>query len=446
MITCQVMQEIGFGITREMVGNVVMDYLKDKGRQNPFANDRPGNDWWLGFMRRWPKLVERKPQHLPANRATALTEGAVNAWILKVKMMVNEAGLGDLTTEELAQRMWNCDETAFATDVASKRVLARRGEKNVHETGGGSGREYITVLGCGSASGERLPPYVLYKGKNLWTTWTLGGPAGTYFNVSESGWMERPHFLEWFKKLFLPATSSILETGPVILFMDGHASHINLELIRLARDCGVVLFCLPSHTTHALQPLDVGVYGPLKSRWGKILKEYKMETCAAVVDKTEFSGLLKKLWEESFEAKHLKAGFRKAGLCPLTTENISKSSFAPSLPHTLLPHEPQTPTKGDQAAWADDTDTHLIHVQVKCCECFSEKQLTPVRVYLRGYFARLLGKKKAEKKKTARRKVKALYSGEALMADDIYERLEEEDKEKREKEQQKAARAKARKG
>ena len=47
----------------------------------------------------------------------------------EVKPMVNEAGLGDLTTEELAQRMWNCDETAFATDVASKRVLARRREK-----------------------------------------------------------------------------------------------------------------------------------------------------------------------------------------------------------------------------------------------------------------------------------------------------------------------------
>ena len=203
--------------------------------------------------------------------------------------------------------------------------------------------------------------------------------------------------------------------------------------------------CVPSHTMHALQPLDVGVYGPLKSRWGKILKEYKMETCAAVVDKTEFPGLLKRLWEESFEAKHLKAGFRKAGLCPLTTEAITKSSFAPSLPHTLPPPESQSPKKGDQDAGAD-TDTHLIHVQVKCCECFSEKQLTPVRVYLRGYFARLLGKKKTERKKTARRKVKALYSGEALTADDIFEKLEEEDKQKLEKEQQKAARAKARKG
>ena len=63
---------------------------------------------------------------MPANHATALTEGAINAWIMKVKAMINEAVLGDLTTEELAQRMWNSNETAFATDVASKRVLARK--------------------------------------------------------------------------------------------------------------------------------------------------------------------------------------------------------------------------------------------------------------------------------------------------------------------------------
>lgn len=155
------MQEIGFGLTREMVGNVVMEYLQDKKQENPFFQDKPGNDWWLGFMRGWPKLTERKPQHLQANRATALTEGAVNAWISKVSTVISDAGLGEVVTEELSKRMWKCDETAFATDVASK-ILARKGEKNVHETGGGSGREHITVLGCESASGERLPPYVVY--------------------------------------------------------------------------------------------------------------------------------------------------------------------------------------------------------------------------------------------------------------------------------------------
>ena len=100
---------------------------------------------------------------MPANCATALTEGAINASIMKVKAMVNEAGLGHLTTEELPQRMCNCDETAFATDVASKRVLARRGERNVHETGGGSGREYITVLGCGQQVVSIFHPIIQRK-------------------------------------------------------------------------------------------------------------------------------------------------------------------------------------------------------------------------------------------------------------------------------------------
>ena len=90
--------------------------------------------------------------------------------------------------------------------------------------------------------------------------------------ASESGWMERPNVLEWFRKLVLPAVSGLLKSGPVLLFVDGHLSHISLELIRLAREKGVMLICLPSHTTHALQPLDVGVYGPLKNCWGKSLK------------------------------------------------------------------------------------------------------------------------------------------------------------------------------
>jgi hypothetical protein len=45
---------------------------------------------------------------------------------------------------------------------------------------------------------------------------------------------------------------------------------------------------LPSNTTHVLQPLDVGVYGPLKQAWKKILAEYKLKTRAANTGKEEF--------------------------------------------------------------------------------------------------------------------------------------------------------------
>lgn len=78
----------------------------------------------------------------------------------------------------------------------------------------------------------------------------------------------------------------------------------------------------------------IGIYGPVRSSWRQILKEYKMEICAAMVDRTVFSCLLKKLWKASFKAQHLKTGFRMAGLCPLSKDSIPKSSYAPSLPHT----------------------------------------------------------------------------------------------------------------
>ena len=113
----------------------------------------------MEFIQRWPQLRKRKPQHLAVSRAFSLTEGVVSEWLSKVSAIVTNAGLDELAAEELAIRMWNCDETACATDTASKKLLARRGAKQVHEVGGGSGREYI--------SAERLPSYIVYKGKYL---------------------------------------------------------------------------------------------------------------------------------------------------------------------------------------------------------------------------------------------------------------------------------------
>ena len=55
------------GMTWKMVANVIMEYMRDKGLQSPFAHGKPGSDWWVGFMRRWLKLCERKPQHFAAN-------------------------------------------------------------------------------------------------------------------------------------------------------------------------------------------------------------------------------------------------------------------------------------------------------------------------------------------------------------------------------------------
>ena len=97
--------------------------------------------------------------------------------------------------------------------------------------------------------------------------------------------MEGDNFLEWFGSTFIPVVEHLLTSGPVILFVDGHHSHLYLSLVKMAHEKGVHLFCLPPHTTHILQPLDVGVYGPLKQSWKRILKVYNMTTLAANVSR-----------------------------------------------------------------------------------------------------------------------------------------------------------------
>ena len=81
--------------------------------------------------------------------------------------------------------------------------------------------------------------------------------------------MERVNFLEWFEKEFLQHTAKLRETAPVTLFIDGHSSHIALDLVLAARENRVILYNLPPNTTHALQPLDVSVFSSAKTEWRK---------------------------------------------------------------------------------------------------------------------------------------------------------------------------------
>jgi len=57
---------------------------------------------------------------------------------------------------------------------------------------------------------------------------------------------------------------SIPTSRSMLLLLDGHSSHYNLEAIKLAAENEIIHFCLLSHTTHVAQPLDVSFFGPLK--------------------------------------------------------------------------------------------------------------------------------------------------------------------------------------
>ena len=63
-------------------------------------------------------------------------------------------------------------------------------------------------------------------------------------------------FKGWFADHFL---KHVVSANPVLLLLDGHSSHYNLEALRLTKESGVILFTLVPHTTHEMQPLDTAI-------------------------------------------------------------------------------------------------------------------------------------------------------------------------------------------
>lgn len=81
--------------------------------------------------------------------------------------------------------------------------------------------------------------------------------------MSPNGWTDDFLCTKWFRKCFiLQATMRKVSNMLILLLYDGHGSHNTIELIELVCEHNIILFCLPPHTTHKLQPLDVNVFGP----------------------------------------------------------------------------------------------------------------------------------------------------------------------------------------
>ena len=90
--------------------------------------------------------------------------------------------------------IWNVDECGFSSDVGVQKILCRRGSKNPHKITTTNEKLFFTVQGCCSAAGTFLPPYVVYKAKNLYKKCYKNGPESAMQNTSNSGWTEEETF------------------------------------------------------------------------------------------------------------------------------------------------------------------------------------------------------------------------------------------------------------
>ena len=180
---------------------------------------------------------------------------------------------------------------------------------------------------CVSASRVALPPLMIYPRKRqVPESFREGAVPGTVFCCSPNGWMNTEIFTEWFK-FFI---SSIPSSRPVLLIMDGHASHMSIGNIELARENGVHLLCIPSHTSHILAPLDIGVFHSFKVNYGKACKKYLTKNAGRIITSEVVASLVGEAWPHSLSILNILSGFKKTGIFPFNPGAISDRMLAPS--------------------------------------------------------------------------------------------------------------------
>ena len=158
---------------------------------------------------------------------------------------------------------WPCAPDPLQTlTQRPPRVVTRVGQKHPYTITLGD-KLQITVMAYASASGYSIPPMIIFDRKHPQIKMTMGEVPGTFYGLFDSGWMGADLFHEWFNNHFLVHAPS---SRPLLL-LDGHSSHYNLNTICMCAEEGIILFCLPPHTTHVLQPLDNGIFFSLKEYW-----------------------------------------------------------------------------------------------------------------------------------------------------------------------------------
>ena len=265
------------------------------------------------------------------------------------------------------------DESGFPLDPKPPKGVFARGEKNPVSVSSGN-KAQITVVGCVSAAGQCMPPTIIWPRKKMPPELAFGEVPGSTYGVSQSGWMNQLIFSRWFKQHFLRYVPA---ARPLLLLLDGHSSHYCPDTLKLAQEDDVITLALPPNTTHLTQPLDKGVFGPLKMRWRQVVHDFQVSHPGQTVTQWNFCRLFSKAWLEAMNAPNISAGFRTTGIYPLNFDALKVpcqvKAESPSQPvESILPYTP---------AKCEVFRSEVDRFEDECAYCEAESPLTTTSDY-----------------------------------------------------------------
>ena len=310
--------------------------VEDMANQLRAARDADpvGPRWASNFVKRELGLQSRMNRQRDRQRVLCSDPEVIGPWFDLVQNVKAKYGILDEDT-------YNFDETGFTMGVGNRVKVVTASERRTEPIGVQQGdREWVTLIAAINAMGWAIAPYLIFKAKNHDASWYPDLKPQWRIGVSDNGWTTNDISVAWLRH-FVEQIKGRRVGSHVLLIIDGHVSHKSLIFQDLCEDNKIITLCMPPHSSHILQPLDVGCFAPLKRAYSKEIRVLALDHIGQI-DKKAFIATFSKVFDKAFSKANIVSSFKATGLVPNDPLVVlSKLDVKPRTPTPPLIGEPQ---------------------------------------------------------------------------------------------------------
>ena len=174
-------------------------------------------------------------------------------------------------------RILNMDETAWNFVFVRGEVLAVKGKEEVDAQLPDDYRKSFTAIATISADGSKLPPLFLAKGSSNKCEKQFDGmkssPDDYFIFHSQGGNTDNEAML-----FYLRLVNKWMKNQNCVLILDRYSSHMSEPVLEEAEKLKIKLIFIPTSATDKFQPLDLRVFGALKSSASSFFNDHVYKT------------------------------------------------------------------------------------------------------------------------------------------------------------------------
>jgi len=198
-------------------------------------------------------------------------------------------------------------------------------------------QEWVTVIKLVNSAEWALPPCIIFKGKAQLQAWYKNNtlPHDWRIEISLNKWTTDKINISWLQNLFIPYTNNWIKKKYWMLVLDKHKSYLTPQFDHACAQNHIISICMLPHSSHLLQPLDVGCFAVLKHTYGHLVED-NMQLGINYINKLDFLTAYPKACTEAFKSENIKNGFAAARLVPFCPDwvliqlNIQLKTLTPS--------------------------------------------------------------------------------------------------------------------